>query len=106
MTNDCDDPYKMLACCLIAYLRRADVERLLHDNDYMRRLVRKEARLTDLSGWFIDTVVQEMLDNKARMELMHELDKLGTFLYSQIDKPRLKKELRENYKKYFGEELE
>lgn len=106
MTNDCDDPYKMLACCLIAYLRRADIERLLHDNEYLERLVRKEARLTDLSGWFIDTIVQEMLDNKARMELMHELDHLGHFLYLHLDKPRLKKELRVHYKKYFNEELE
>lgn len=106
MRAEADDPYKMLACCLIAYLRRADIERLLHDNEYMERLVKKETRLTDLSGWHVDAIVQEMLDNGERMELMRELDKLGHFLYLKMDKPRLRKELRENYKYYFGDDLE
>lgn len=105
MREECDDPYKMLACCLIAYLRRADIERLLHDNEYLERLVKKEARQLDLAGWFIDTIVEEMLENKARMKLMAELDKLGHALYLNIDKVRLRRELKDNYRKYFGIDL-
>lgn len=95
----------MLSCCLIAYLRKSDVKRLLTDNEYLERLIRKEARNIDIAGWFLDTISQEMLDNGERMELMTELDKLGHYFYTKLDKERLRKAIVDNYQIYFKTDI-
>ena len=88
-----DDPYKLLAHYIVGFYRPADVLRILTDNAYLKNLVIKEARLMDLGGHFIDCIIEGILAEKDRMEYMHEIDKLGAYYYSRLDKERLRDEI-------------
>lgn len=89
-----DDPYRVLAYSLIGNYRPADVLRMLSDDEYLLSLVQKETRLLDIRGWFLDCIVESVLADKRRMEMMHQLDKLGKYFYENLDKDRLRKEIR------------
>lgn len=85
-----DDPYVMLAHHLLSVLTRPEIERVLTDDSYIHNLIIKETRLQDFSGAFLDCIVQSLLDDKKRMEFMHELDKLSNYFYKNLDIPRLR----------------
>lgn len=89
-----DDPYKILAHYIVGNYRPADVLRVLGDNSYLKNCIIKEVRQCDLSGHYIDCIIENILDDKDRMEYMHELDKLALFYYSRLDKERLRTEIR------------
>ena len=91
---DYDDPYKLLAHHIVGSYRPSDVLRVLNDNSYIKNLVLKETRLQDMGGRFIDCIIEDILDGKARMEYMHQLDSLGLYYYSKLDKTRLRDEVR------------
>lgn len=88
-----DDPYKILAHHIVGFYRPADVIRVLTDNSYLKNLVLKDVRMMDLGGPFVDCIIENILEDKDRMEYMHELDKLGTYYYSRLDKERLRDEI-------------
>lgn len=88
-----DDPYKILAHYIVGFYRPADVLRILTDNSYLKNLVLKETRMMDLGGHFIDCIIEGILAEKDRMEYMHELDRLGSYYFSRLDKERLRDEI-------------
>lgn len=73
---------------------------MLTDDDFIYRLIIKETRHQDFSGAFLDCIVQSILDDKRRMEMCHELDKLSTYFFSNLDLGRLRKELETYGEKY------
>lgn len=89
-----DDPYKVLAWLLVANSTPAETLRMLEDNEYVANLVRKETRLADIGGWFLDCIIEDILAKKNRMQYMHELDKLGKYFFSQLDLARLRSEIK------------
>ena len=93
MMNPYDDPYVMLAHHLMSVLLKSELERILTDDDFVCRLVKKEVRAQDFSGPFVDCIVQSILDDKRRMEMCGELDRLSEYFYSNLDLKRLRKEI-------------
>lgn len=89
-----DDPYRILAHAVIGFFRPADVIRMLSDNEYLLNCVTKEIRQQDLRGAFVDCIIEDILAHKKRMELMHALDTLSQYLYDNLDKERLRTEIR------------
>ena len=89
-----DDPYKILAHFVVSYYRPADVLRMLSDNEYIKSCLYKEVRQSDIDGYFINCAIEDILDDKARMEYMHQLDKLGAYYYSRFDRERFREEVR------------
>lgn len=88
-----DDPYVLLAYKIVAYNIVPEICRVLTDDEYVKKLVLKETRSQDFIGSFLDVIVQGILDDKRRMEFMHELDKLGEYFWANFDLPRLRKEI-------------
>lgn len=89
-----DDPYKLLAHSIVGYYRPADVVRMLSDNAYILNCIVKEVRGQDMCGSFVDCIIEEIFSNKKRMEYMGQLDKLAAYYYSQLDRERLRREIR------------
>lgn len=88
-----DNPYALLAHHIVGSYRPADVLRVLTDNSYLRNLIVKEMREQDLGGHFIDCIIEDILEEKDRMEYMHKLDELAYYYYSKLDKGRLRDEI-------------
>lgn len=101
MVNAYDDQYIMLAHHILSVFNPAEVKRMLVDDDFIYRLIIKETRHQDFSGAFLDCIVQSILDDKKRMEMCHELDKLSGYFFSQLDIDRLRNELL-NYGEKYG----
>lgn len=98
--NAYDDPYVMLAHSIIARHTRSEIERILTDNEYVFKLILKEVRLQDFSGAFVDCIIEDILNNKRRMEMCHQLDQLSKYFYQKLDLKRLRKEVRSYGEKY------
>lgn len=88
-----DDPYTLLAHHIVGTYRPADVLRCLTDNAYIKNLIVKEIRGQDLMGHFTDCIIENILEEKSRMEWMHVLDEVASYLYSKLDKERLRDEI-------------
>ena len=88
-----DDPYTLLAHHIVGTYRPADVLRCLTDNAYLRTLIVKETRQQDLGGPFTDCIIEHILEEKERMEWMAVLDQVSFYLYSKLDKGRLRDEI-------------
>lgn len=101
MVNAYDDQYVMLAHHILSVYNPAEVRRMLVDDDFIYRLIIKETRHQDFSGAFLDCIVQTILDDKRRMEMCHELDKLSGYFFSQLDLERLRANLV-----YYGEQYD
>lgn len=91
--KESDDPYIVLAYNLISISSQRTIERLLTDKEYILTLIIKEVRILDMPGMFLDAITQSILEDKERMELMHELDKLARFFFSKLDIERLRNEI-------------
>lgn len=98
--NEYDDPYIMLAHKIISMHNRAEIERILTDNEFVFKLILKETRLQDFSGAFLDCIIEDILNNKRRMEMCHQLDQLSKYFYEKLDIKRLRKEVRFYAEKY------
>ena len=90
---DFDNAYKILAHHIVGTYRSSDVMRTLTDNSYLKTLIIKEVRQQDMGGPFVDCIIENILEEKDRMEYMHELDKLALFYYGKLDKGRLRDEI-------------
>lgn len=90
---DFDNPYRILAYHIVGNYRPADVIRILTDNSYIKTIVSKEVRQQDLGGHFIDCIIENILEDKDRMDYMHALDRLSEYYYSRLDKERLRSEI-------------
>ena len=88
-----DNPYTLLAHYIVGSYRPADVLRVLTDNSYLKTLIIKEVRNQDLGGHFVDCIIENILEDKDRMEYMHKLDELAMYYYSRLDKGRLRDEI-------------
>lgn len=88
-----DNPYTLLAHHIVGSYRPADVLRVLTDNSYLKTLIIKEVRNQDLGGHFVDCIIENILEDKDRMEYMHKLDELAMYYYSRLDKGRLRDEI-------------
>ena len=88
-----DDPYRILAHYIVGSYRPADVLRALTDNSYLKTLVIKEVRGQDFCGHFLDCIIENILEEKDRMEYMHKLDDLAYYYYTRLDKGRLRDEI-------------
>ena len=88
-----DDPYALLAYHIVGNYRPADVLRCLTDNSYLKTLLIKEVRGQDLGGHFIDCIIEDILEEKDRMEYMHKLDELASYYYTRLDRGRLRDEI-------------
>ena len=60
------------------------------DDDYIYRMVVKEVRGQDFMGPFSDCIITDLLEDKERMEFMHELDKLADYFFKKLDLERLR----------------
>lgn len=89
-----DDPYTVLAHLVVGYYRPADVLRILSDDSFLLSIMQKETRQLDIGGWFLDCTVEDILEKKKRMDMMRELDKLAQFFFEQLDKERLRSEIK------------
>lgn len=89
-----DDPYAILAHAIVGLYRPADVLRMLTDNEYLLNCVVKETRALDIRGIFLDCIVEDILTHKKRMELMRALDQFSRYLYTNLDRNRLRGEIR------------
>ena len=47
----------------------------------------------DLGGHFIDCIIENILEDKDRMDYMHKLDELANYYYTRLDKGRLRDEV-------------
>lgn len=90
---DYDNPYRILAHHIVGSYRPMDVLRALTDNSFLKTLIVKEVRGQDLCGHFIDCIIEDILEEKDRMEYMHKLDELAYYYYSKLDKGRLRDEI-------------
>ncbi len=90
---DFDDPYKLLAHHIVGAYRPADVLRVLTDNSYLKTLIIKEVREQDFRGHFVDCIIENILDDKDRMDYMHKLDELALYYYTRLDRGRLRDEI-------------
>lgn len=90
---DFDNPYSLLAHHIVGAYRASDVIRLLTDNSYLKTLITKEVRTQDFRGHFVDCIIENILENKDRMEYMHKLDELAEYYYTKLDKGRLRDEV-------------
>lgn len=88
-----DDPYKILAHNIIGKYRPADVVRIMSDNQFISTLIQKEVRELDIGGNFLDCIIESILEDKERMEYMHTLDGLANYMFSKLDRKRLRKEI-------------
>lgn len=95
MKNEYDDPYSFLALHLISSSTVAGIQRLLEDDDLIYRMIIKEVRGQDFIGPFMDAIITELLDEKKRMEMCHELDKLALYFYNNLDIKRLRSKIIE-----------
>lgn len=98
--NPYDDPYIMLVYWLIANLNTGELRRILEDDEFVLKMIVKETRYLDFRGPFLDTIVCTLLEDKRRMEMCRELDKLSEYFYSQLDLGRLRRELILTLDKY------
>lgn len=90
MRYEYDDPYNFLALHLISISTNAEIQRLLVDDDFIFRMVVKEVRGQDFIGPFLDCIITNLLEEKERMEFMHELDKLSAYFFKKLDIERLR----------------
>lgn len=90
---DFDDPYKILAHHVVGTCRPSDVLRCLTDNSYLKTLITKEVREQDFMGHFLDCIIENILEEKDRMEYMRKLDELAQYYYTKLDKGRLRDEI-------------
>jgi len=90
-----DDPYRLLALYIISENNVPEIYRIMTDKEYVKKLILKETRSVDFIGHFLDVVVESILTDKRRMEMMNELDKLGEFFWNNFDFSRLKAEIKE-----------
>lgn len=95
-----DDPYIMLVYWLLANLNRGELRRVLEDDEFIYKMIVKETRNLDFMGPFLDTIVCDLLENKRRMEMCRELDKLSRYFFEQLDLGRLRRELILTLNKY------
>lgn len=98
--NPYDDQYVMLAHHILSIYNSAEIRRMLTDDDFIYRLIIKETRHQDFSGAFLDCIVQSILDEKRRMEMCHELDKLSKFFFNNLDLEKFREDLTLYGKKY------
>ena len=85
-----DDPYVMCVCSLIANHTRPEIRRMMVDDAYVANLILKETRLTDFRGPFLDAIVETILTDKHRMQMMGELDKLSLYFFKNLDLNRFR----------------
>lgn len=90
---EADDSYKLLAYRILVDYNIPTVKRILKDNKFVRRLIIREVRGQDFQGDFVDCLFVSIFEDKGRMDLMRQLNSLGTFLYQKLDLPRLRKEI-------------
>lgn len=95
---ECDDPYKILADLLIGYDEPSDIVRIMYDDSYILNRLVKETRGQDMRGVFTDCVIEDILENKSRMEYMKILDQLAEYFFSKLDKKRLRVEITNSLK--------
>ena len=98
--NPYDDPYIMLVYWLIANLNVGELRRTLEDDEFIYKMIIKETRNLDFKGPFLDTIVCSLLEDKRRMEMCREVDKLSDYFFSQLDLGRLRRELILTLNKY------
>lgn len=91
--HEYDDSYKLLAYHLITTNDIATVNRMLRDGKFVKRSIVREVRGQDFNGPFIDCLFVAISEEDARMQLMRQLDALGSFLYQKLDLARLRREL-------------
>ena len=89
-----DDSYKLLAYHLVTTNDIATIKRMLRDGKFVRRSVIREVRGQDFNGPFIDCLFVAISEDDERMQLMRQLDSLGSFLYKKLSLPRLRKEIK------------
>jgi len=87
---DFDDPYTFLALHLISISSTAGIERILRDDEFLFKMVIKEVRGQDFKGPFLDCIIGQLLEDRERMEMCHELDKLALYFFKKLDLIRLR----------------
>lgn len=95
--NGYDDPYRVLAFSIVMTYPPEIVRRIMWDTKFLRREITREVRGQDFRGFFVDCLFVSICEEKRRMELMRQLDKLSSFLYKQLDLDRMRAEIRGAY---------
>lgn len=89
-----DDPYRVLAAHVVSCWPPVSVKRLMTNNSFVKSVINREARLMDISGIFLDCIDQEVISKDHLRQKNAYLKKLGEFYYSELDLPRLRKEIQ------------
>lgn len=92
--HEYDDSYKLLAYHLVTTNDIPTIKRMMRDGKFVRRTIIREVRGQDFSGPFIDCLFVAIAESDERMQLMRQLDSLGTFLYRKLSLSRLRKEIK------------
>ena len=95
-----DDPYILLAHHIIAISNNAEINRILRDDEYIKKKIIAEVRGQDFNGAYLDCIIGSILEDKERMEMCRELDKLAHYFWSKLDIERLRTKVSEYCKAY------
>lgn len=96
---EADDPYKILAFNIVVSYPIPIIKRMLVDTKFLRREITREVRGQDFRGIFMDCLFVSICEEKKRMELMRQLDSLARFLYDQLDLNRMRREIKNAFKR-------
>lgn len=95
-----DDPYKFLAHTLVVTCPDKELSRILHDAKAIRRKIAEEVNNADFVGDFIDCIMVGLIKS-GKSRCVHTTLKATTdFFYSNLDIPRLRKEIVGYCEKY------
>lgn len=88
-----NDPYIVVAKSLVKSLSASEVVRCLTDDKFIEGMVRRELYDVDFNGPLLDCVLAELLDNRRKVEVKQELNKLAHFFFKNLDLNRLRQEI-------------
>jgi hypothetical protein len=95
-----DDPYRVLAAYIVSNGSPRVLSRVMNEPAFIKALVVREAKQIDMGGCFLDCIDQEIISKGLLRKKNYHMKKLGEFYFSELDIPRLRKEVAR-----FAEEL-
>lgn len=94
LDKELDDGYVFLAYWIVSHNGLPTIRQVMTGSDWLKSQVCKDCSNLDLSGAFVDAIVQD-LDAEGRAWVRQQLREFGEGLYKYLDKPRLRQNIRE-----------
>lgn len=100
-----DDPYKILACNIVATYSDTRIHQVLHQARAVRRWIYQEVCASDFYGLYLDCVFTDLTSQGKERSVNRTLRGTADFIYHQLDLERLRAEVR-NYCKFYGKNID